>query len=120
MRYLRNSISIGLRQACRRQRELLHERADRPQLVLDGSRDEILDQAVNHLRSDAKQLSSGAMPAITILTGIERRYVGADQLPRGRRKRGRTTQDRLGSLDPMRVDFRMRGEHLFGGRIFGQ
>jgi len=43
-------VGIGMRHACRRLRQLLHESENRPQLAVDGSGREILDQAVDRLR----------------------------------------------------------------------
>src|SRR5215471_2133802 len=112
-------VGIGLRHACRRQRQLLHESENRPQLAVDGSGREILDQAVDRLRRDPEQFRRRAVAAVAILAGVERRHVCADQLPLGWRQRGRATQDRLGNADPMRVDLGIGGENVLGRRIRG-
>jgi hypothetical protein len=88
--------SASARHARRRQRELLHEGEDRPQFAVDSSRREVLDQAIDRFRSNAEQFRRRAVAAVAILASIERGDIGADQLPLGGRKRGRTTQDRLG------------------------
>src|SRR5262249_28479163 len=74
-------VGIGLRHACRHQRQLLHESEKRPQLAVDGSGREILDQTVDRLRRDPEQFRRRAVAAVAILAGVERRHVGADQLP---------------------------------------
>jgi hypothetical protein len=59
--------------------------ADRPQLRFDRGEAGVPNEAVDGLRRHAEQLRGPAMAAITILTGIERRHIGADQLALPRR-----------------------------------
>ncbi len=115
-----HGVGIGLRHARRCQRQFLHEGEDRPQLAVDESRREVMDQAVDRFRRDAKQFCRRAVAAVAILAGIEGRHIRASLLPLGGRERGRATQDRLGNAGPMRIDFRMGDEHLLGRGIFGQ
>jgi hypothetical protein len=49
-------------------RQFLHERKDRPQLAVDGSRREVLDQAIYRFRLNAKQLRCCAVPAVAVRT----------------------------------------------------
>src|SRR5262249_14413326 len=99
---------------------LLHESEDRPQLAVNGSGGEVLDQAIYRFRRDAEQLRRRAVASVAVLARVEGRHVCADQLPLGWRKRRRATQDRLGNADPMRVDLGMGGKNVLGCRIFGQ
>src|SRR5215831_7594591 len=113
-------VGIGLRHACRRQRQLLHESENRPQLAVDGSGREILDQTVDRLWRDPEQFRRRAVAAVAILAGVERRHERADQLPLGWREWRRAAQDRLGNAGPMGIDFRMGGENVLGRGTFGQ
>src|SRR5262249_47859314 len=85
----KDRVGIGLRHACRRQRQLLHESENRPQLAVDGSGREILDQTVDRLRRDPEQFRRGAVAAVAILAKVERRHVRTDQLSLGWRERRR-------------------------------
>src|SRR5262249_43823492 len=96
---------------------LLHESEDRPQLAVNGSGGEVLDQAIYRFRRDAEQLRRRAVASVAVLARVEGRHVCADQLPLGWRKRRRATQDRLGNADPMRVDLGMGGKNVLGCRI---
>src|SRR5262249_20072848 len=59
-----DGVGIGLRHARWRQRQLLHESQDRPQLIVDWSRREILDQAIYRFWRDAEQLRRRAVASI--------------------------------------------------------
>jgi hypothetical protein len=61
-------VGVGLRHARRRLRQFLHEREDRPQLAVDGSRREVLDQAIYRFRLNAEQLRCCAVPAVAVRT----------------------------------------------------
>src|SRR6516225_7783805 len=59
-------VGIGLRHACRRQRQLLHESENRPQPAVDGSCRKVLDQTVDRLRRDPEQFRRGAVAAVAV------------------------------------------------------